>query len=234
MNKVSPRAFPAAPALVGSAMIALWNDVEPGREAEYDAWHTGEHVPQRVGIPGILSGRRYVAAEAGGMPRYFTLYDLQGPEVLESAPYRAVVRHPTPWSAAMRPSLSRFLRLPCRRVLSLGGGIGGALATLRFPATPPEALRSRLAALLACEGITAVHLGEPFADGQPFPVGGAAEADRAAEGGSLVLVEGTGPRALRLALFGQDGAPEAGGAQALYSLAFLAAKPLPVSWEGSG
>ena len=50
-------------ALRGSAFLALWNDFDPARDAEYNCWHTFEHVPERVGIEGILAGRRYVAME---------------------------------------------------------------------------------------------------------------------------------------------------------------------------
>jgi hypothetical protein len=58
-----------------TAFLALWNDIERGREAEYDAWHTREHVPERVAAPGFLSADHYVDL---GHPvrRYFTLYDV--------------------------------------------------------------------------------------------------------------------------------------------------------------
>jgi hypothetical protein len=49
--------------LKGSAFLALWNDFDPARDAEYNCWHTYEHVPERVGIEGILTGRRYIARE---------------------------------------------------------------------------------------------------------------------------------------------------------------------------
>lgn len=70
--------------LRGSAFLALWNDIEPRRRAEYDDWHTFEHVPERVGIAGFVSGRRYVARERGE-GRYFTLYELDGLGALEGA-----------------------------------------------------------------------------------------------------------------------------------------------------
>jgi hypothetical protein len=49
-------------ALKGSAFLALWNDFDPARDEEYNCWHTFEHVPERVGIEGVVSGRRYIAA----------------------------------------------------------------------------------------------------------------------------------------------------------------------------
>ena len=53
------------------AFLALWNDVASGREAEYERWHTFEHVPERVAVPGMRGARaiEHIAArcaEAGG------------------------------------------------------------------------------------------------------------------------------------------------------------------------
>jgi hypothetical protein len=117
--------------LTGSACLAIWNDVEPAREAEYNLWHTSEHVPERCGVPGILEARRYVAPDRD-RHRYFTLYDLRDLEVLASPPYRDLVESPTPWSAAMRPAFRNFLREPCEILAAGGVGIGGAAATFRF------------------------------------------------------------------------------------------------------
>ncbi len=117
----------------GNAFLALWNDVVPARIAEYDAWHTFEHVPERVGIPGFVAARRYVAAERA-TDRYFTRYDLTDIDALDGAAYADVVAHPTPWSRSMRPSLSNFVRLPCIRGFHAGRGEGGALLTLQVDA----------------------------------------------------------------------------------------------------
>src|SRR5512135_288983 len=117
--------------LQGRAFLALWNDVEEGSETEYDLWHSREHVPERVGVPGMLEGRRYVA-RARLSPAYFTLYDLASLDVLQSAPYLELVREPTPWSARMRPVFRKFAREPCRVVAGEGIGMGGAIATFRF------------------------------------------------------------------------------------------------------
>ncbi|MEK7837136.1 MAG: hypothetical protein AAB328_04045, partial [candidate division NC10 bacterium] len=62
-------------ALRGGAVLAIWNDIAPGGDAEFNHWHTREHVPERVGIAGFLRGRRYEAL--AGSPRYFTLYEAE-------------------------------------------------------------------------------------------------------------------------------------------------------------
>ena len=46
--------------LKGTAFLALWNDIAAARDAEYNLWHTREHVPERLSVPGILTGKRYV------------------------------------------------------------------------------------------------------------------------------------------------------------------------------
>ena len=66
--------------LAGEAVVSIWHGIAPeGRDAFY-AWHVHEHMPERVGIPGFLRGRRYIA-ERGG-PEFFTLYEASTVEVL--------------------------------------------------------------------------------------------------------------------------------------------------------
>ena len=154
--------------LKGSAFLALWNDIEPQRRTEYDAWHTFEHVPERVGIPGFIRGRRYVARERSEQ-RYFTLYELGGLEALEGVDYVDVVERPTDWSASMRPSFRNVIRHPCTTVVSLGQGVGGSISTLRFGIASTgqkvdvDTARAVLGPLLETVQITAAHLGQEVA-----------------------------------------------------------------------
>lgn len=142
--------------LAGTAFLALWNDIARGREPGYDRWHTREHVPERVGVPGFRGARRYVN-RARERHRYCTLYELESLAVLESATYRALIERPTPWSAAMRPDFANFLRVPCTLGGSLGEGIGGALAVLCY--AHADALGAPLSALMELDGVVACHEG---------------------------------------------------------------------------
>jgi hypothetical protein len=49
-------ADPPLPGLLGPAAIAIWLDFPPEEAAEHDAWHSTEHLPERLGIPGFLRG----------------------------------------------------------------------------------------------------------------------------------------------------------------------------------
>ena len=112
--------------LNGEAVLALWNGFEAGRIQEYDLWHTREHVPERLRVPGILHARRYERLD-GPLPQFLTLYDLENLDVLTSTAYLGLLASPTEWSRSMRPGFRDFMRLCCQRIDSAGGGMGGWL-----------------------------------------------------------------------------------------------------------
>jgi hypothetical protein len=115
---------------MGGAVLLIWNDVAPGGDAEFNHWHIREHLPERVGLPGFLRGRRYVA-EAGA-PRYFTLYETESLAILAGGPYVARLNEPTPWTRTALPLFRNTNRTACRVGATLGHGVGGALATVRL------------------------------------------------------------------------------------------------------
>lgn len=84
------------------AVLALWNDVTPDVDAEYNTWHASEHVPERLTVPGMLWGRRYRRLCNSAAPRYLTIYGMRDAQVLESDAYRLLLSRPTPMSARMR------------------------------------------------------------------------------------------------------------------------------------
>jgi len=51
-------------AFLGKGAMVFWNDVIAEGEADFNHWHVFEHIPERVGVPGFLRGRRYVAVAA--------------------------------------------------------------------------------------------------------------------------------------------------------------------------
>lgn len=142
----------------GTGLLLLWNDIEPAVDAEYNRWHSMEHVPERVRVPGILAGRRY-ARIGEGKQRYLTVYELESTAVLSSPPYLDLMENPTPWSRRMRINFSNVTRIACHRLDSAGAGMGACLALIRLEAGRDEAagLASALAACAATEGVVAAH-----------------------------------------------------------------------------
>ena len=156
-------------ALKGRAFMAIWNDVADGGEDDYNNWHTRQHMPERLGVPGFLVGRRYVDRNLADQ-RYFTLYEGATLEVFGSLDYRARLNSPTAWSQRAQPHFRNFARSACVLSASVGRGIGGALATIRvdFAAGGQVAFEAaaELLALRICAlpGITGAHFGVSASD----------------------------------------------------------------------
>ena len=63
-------------------ILAIFNDCALGREAEFEDWFQGEHLIERLSVPGFLFGRRHQAIS--GACGYFNFYLTEEPEVLTS------------------------------------------------------------------------------------------------------------------------------------------------------
>ena len=151
--------------LKGSAFLAIWHDIAEGAHQEYIEWHTREHMPERLSIPGFLTGKRLHTANA---KRYVfgTIYAAETVEVFRSAAYLERLNNPTPWTSAVAPTFQNFLRVACERVAVAGRGDGGTMATIRFDFTRSDAeatLRSKAQQLadnlLELSGACGVHIG---------------------------------------------------------------------------
>jgi hypothetical protein len=118
--------------MLGKAAVAMWWDVTPEVRAEWEEWHTVEHMPERLAIPGFLRGTRWVAVS--GEPSYFVLYEVKELATLTGGAYLERLNNPTPWSLKMMPHHRNMVRSLCEVRASWGGGLPSVLATIRFSA----------------------------------------------------------------------------------------------------
>jgi hypothetical protein len=130
---------------------------------ELGDWHTHEHMPERLGIPGFLRGTRWSGGGAGAS--HFILYELESLAVFSSQAYLERLNQPTPWSRKLTPHHRNMVRTPCQVVGGAGAGVGGALLTVRLSPRPGQAdrLRVRLVDTVLPElarrpGLAATHL----------------------------------------------------------------------------
>jgi hypothetical protein len=156
--------------MLGRAAVAMWWDISPEMKGEFEDWHSHEHMPERLGIPGFLRGTRWIALS--GEPSYFILYEAARLATITRGAYLERLNNPTPWSRKMMPHHRNMVRSLCRIRASFGGGLAHALATIRFSPSPVSAksLPKLLAAevmptLPARKGLTSAHLLESH----PFP-----------------------------------------------------------------
>ena len=187
--------------LLGQGAIAIWHDIAPeGRETFY-AWHGQEHMPERVGIPGFLRGRRYMGV--GARLEFFNLYETTDVQVSQGKDYAERLNNPTPWTLAAVKHFRAVARSICRVGASHGSGQGGLLATLRYDVpdgnadTHLAALQQRfLPALAAMPGIAGVHL--LVADAQASGIPNAEQRARGVANAVprwILLIEGWGEEA---------------------------------------
>jgi hypothetical protein len=138
-------------------ILAIFNDCRPGHEAEFEDWFQGEHLIERLGVPGFLFGRRHQAIS--GDTGYFNFYVTESPEVLTSKPYLERLDNPTAMTRhVMSDVFVNMNRTVCRRTSRRGPFRGAYAVTARFNEMPEEGtLAAQLDAMLAS---TAVAGGE--------------------------------------------------------------------------
>lgn len=148
--------------LLGSAALAMWWEIAPDMRREFQHWHSHEHFPERLAIPGFRRGSRW--ADVKGGEGFFVLYELADYQVLTSPTYVERLNDPTPWSSRMMPHHGNMVRSQCRVLESFGASMAGFMATLRL--SPAEgkadalrsALRRSLEAIAARPGLCGGHL----------------------------------------------------------------------------
>jgi hypothetical protein len=115
--------------ILGHAAVAMWWDIASDVRPEWEHWHTREHMPERLAIPGFLRGGRWVAESS-----YFVLYEAEQLATLTTGAYVDRLNNPTPWSRKMMPHHRNMVRSLCRVHAKFGGGLGPVMATSRFSA----------------------------------------------------------------------------------------------------
>jgi len=189
--------------MLGAAAIAMWWDVAPEMRAEWDDWHSNEHMPERLAIPGFLRGSRWIAAS--GEPSYFVLYEAAELATITSGPYLERLNDPTAWSRRMMPQHRNMVRSLCLVREGFGGGLPHTLATIRLAGAVGELPRGK--------GVTSAHLLEA----QPMPAPTLEQKIRGADLSAewILLIGGYDEAAVRAA------AREAGeGVVGFYRLAY--------------
>lgn len=151
--------------LLGKAAMLLSFDIVQDAIPEHDDWHTHEHLPERLSIPGFLRGTRWVAVQ--GQPRYFVIYEVEQLATLTSSAYLERLNNPSPWTSKMMPHYRGMTRGFCSVAGSFGLGIGHAALLIRFKPAAETAsalrnwlLQDILPLLPSAPGLGSAHLFE--------------------------------------------------------------------------
>lgn len=149
--------------LLGQAAMLLSFDIVQKAIPEHDDWHTHEHLPERLSIPGFIRGTRWVALR--GQPRYFVMYEVKNLATLTSEAYLERLNNPSRLTSKIMPHYRGMTRGFCSVRGSFGLGIGHVSQLIRFkPETEAESslrkwlLQDTLPQLPSKPGIGSVHL----------------------------------------------------------------------------
>ena len=134
--------------MTNDGILAIWHDVEAAIGDDYERWYFREHLPERLGVPGFLAGRRYEAVS--GTPRFLTYYEATRPDIFVSKTYMDRLNNPTPWTTEVLRHFRETNRTVCRRTWEAGairGAWGVVLRVERGGEKEDEAAAERVAAL---------------------------------------------------------------------------------------
>ena len=119
-------------------LLAVWNDIAAEDEAEFNVWYVEEHIPERLGVAGILSARRY--RDAASPLSYAAIYDTESLATLASPAYLERLANPTARTRAIMPRFRNMTRAACEIGADFGAlrSPGAVLATIELAAAPAE------------------------------------------------------------------------------------------------
>jgi hypothetical protein len=113
-------------------MVVIWNDIKEEMRDEFVQWHSTEHLPERVSIPGFISGQRWYGEHAS--PQYLTTYVTQNTGVLTSDAYIQRLNDPTPWTLKTVAAFRHTCRAAGEVIWEHGSkkGYGGHILAIRI------------------------------------------------------------------------------------------------------
>jgi hypothetical protein len=143
--------------LLGRGVLVNWGGVVPDQEDDYNAWHSMEHMPERLSVPGFRRGRRAIGVDGtSDVQKYFMMYEAETADVFISPPYLARLNDPTPWTRRILSAYVAPSRTVCRVRQSIGRGVGGWNATVQFAA--PLDNVDWLASIAGIPGVLGAHI----------------------------------------------------------------------------
>jgi len=102
--------------MTGRGLLLTITEPPPAMEEEFNAWYDTEHLPERLAINGFRSARRWIADVAPGEGKYLATYELDTPDVLQSAEYLARFEGATPWTRRCLGKSVVFRRWACEQI----------------------------------------------------------------------------------------------------------------------
>ena len=119
--------------LLGSAVLVNWGGIVTKKEIDYNQWHSLEHMPERISLPGFLRGYRAVGVDGTDLNhKYFMMYEAEKKEVFVSKEYLERLNNPTSWTKEILSNYISPSRTICSVIASKSIGLASFISTIRF------------------------------------------------------------------------------------------------------
>jgi hypothetical protein len=94
-----------------SGATILFTEMSPDMdwEDDFNHWYETHHIPVRAAVPGFVSAQRYCEPDR---PNYLAVYEIESPDILQSAEYQKVRAQPngqTAWMLSNAMNYSRYI-----------------------------------------------------------------------------------------------------------------------------
>ena len=87
-------------------LVIVRIDVAAEKEEEFNRWYDEEHIPNLLGVPGVLWAKRGINTGEG--PKYIAAYEHEHIGIQHTDAYKKAVQ--TEWSDRLRPHFSKVER----------------------------------------------------------------------------------------------------------------------------
>ncbi|MDC6453499.1 hypothetical protein OAW68_07945, partial [Alphaproteobacteria bacterium] len=151
--------------LLGSAVLVNWGGIVTKKEIDYNQWHSLEHMPERISLPGFLRGYRAVGVDGTDLNhKYFMMYEAEKKEVFISKEYLERLNNPTSWTKEILSNYISPSRTICSVITSKSIGLASFISTIRFVnkevenAHNVEQLKLSINDITSLQGITGMHV----------------------------------------------------------------------------
>ena len=108
---------------MAAGLFYVYTDPGSLGEAEFHDWYDHEHGPARLTVPGFRGVLRYRALD-GQKPTWLALYELDAPEVIDSAPYKALAGQASDRDRAVMTGLAMLERRVYEQISEDGSTAG--------------------------------------------------------------------------------------------------------------
>ena len=103
----------------GGAILLVYTDlIDEKYDEEFNAWYDTQHLPQLLGLPGVLDAARYVAVKGG--PKYLAAYEVESVDTVLGPTWEN--RPIPPWDKRMSPRVvgKNFTRILGEQIFPSG------------------------------------------------------------------------------------------------------------------